>query len=341
MKKVLFRADANSKIGVGHVMRCVALAQYLASQNVLVRFLTVTDSERLSQYLSSQKFETRVINSTPKNDENVQIILKELRQGFDWVILDSYDFGENHHRKISEANIRLLVLEDNPPYSQCADLVLNHALQDNEESSDSRFLFGTHYALIRQELIQAEKRGEKGQQNIIITLGGAAFPDLYKKIIRSIGLITEFKLKIKLLHGFSIDSEVVPIDFADHQIEYCEPTPDVGSIFNWADLSISAAGGTSWELCFFGVVGIVGLVADNQVQIARNLDRKGIFKSVGSYQDCSEQKLADELKRLLSNPALVKSMRSKARELVDGKGPERIFQAMQNRERLKMSVQRP
>ncbi len=337
MKKVLIRADASPSIGFGHVMRSVALAQYLSHQHIDVQFLTVTNDKYLSAYLKKQNFKTRFISHLPKNsDENVKMILDELNDDFDWLILDSYEFKEKDHQKILQTNTHLLVLQDNPPYSQCADLVLNHALQEKDELINGRFLFGTKYALIRQELFQNVVRGKKRNRNILVTLGGGVFPELYKKIICSINLIPDFKLQVKILRG-SVDTEEIQTN-SYHQIEILTPTLEMSPILNWADVSISASGGTSWELCFFGVIGIIGIVADNQIQIARNLDQHGIFKSIGKYQDCSEEMLAKELKKLLSNLDLIEQMRSKARELVDGKGPERIFQAMQNTERTKMSV---
>ncbi len=328
MKKVLIRVDANSKMGVGHVMRSVALAQYLTRQNIEVRFLTVTESAAVCGYLKKQKFETSFLE-IKNNDEDFKNILNELNQGFDWLILDHYSFDENHHKKVRDQKVQLLIISDVPPYSQYADLILNHALQDEKfHSPDQRYLFGTKYALIRQELIEAVKRERKGNQNLLVTLGGGSFPELLQKILRAVTSITNFKLNVKVLCGFSVDQKLVQIK-THHKIEYLSQSLEVGELLDWADLCISAAGGTSWELCFFGVTGIMGVVADNQVDIARNLDQQGIFKSVGLYQNASETVLAAELKKLLLNEPLIRQMRSKARKLVDGKGPERIFQAMQ------------
>ena len=327
MKKVLFRADANSKMGVGHVMRSVALAQYLTRQNIQVRFLTITESDAIRGYLKNQKFET-VFLEIKDSEESFKDILNQLNQGFDWLVLDNYNFAERHHKKAKETNVRLMVISDTPPYSQSADLVLNHALQDrNFRSSDARYLFGTQYALIRQELTTSAKRERKGKQNLLVTLGGGSFPDLLEKIIRALNLFVDLNLNVKVLYGFSVDQKSIQIE-THHKIDFLSQSLEIREYLDWADLCISAAGGTSWELCFFGVTGIIGVVADNQANIARNLDQQGIFKSVGNYRNCSEVNLAAELKKLLTNESLIDQMRSRARKLVDGKGPERIFQAM-------------
>ena len=42
--KVAFRLDANSKVGFGHIMRCIALAQAFEKQNIAPWFL-VFDTE--------------------------------------------------------------------------------------------------------------------------------------------------------------------------------------------------------------------------------------------------------------------------------------------------------
>ncbi len=331
MKKVLFRADANSKMGVGHVMRSVALAQYLTRQNIQVRFLTVTESDAMCEYLKKQKFETVFLEAKNK-DESFKDILNDLNQGFDWLVLDSYHFDEYHHTKLKESKVRLLVISDVPPYSQFADLILNHALQDQKfVSSDPRCLFGTQYALIREELIGAAKREHRGKQNLLVTLGGGLFPEILEKILRALNLVTDSNLNVKVLCGFSFDYKSIQIE-THHKIDFVSQSLDIREHLEWADLCMSAAGGTSWELCFFGVTGIIGIVAENQIEIAHNLDEQGVFKSIGHYQKCSQATLAAELKKLLTNESIIDRMRLKARKLVDGKGPERIFQAMQSTE---------
>lgn len=337
MNKVLIQADANSKMGVGHVMRCVALAQYLKEQNVYVRFLSEIENPNLAQYLKDQKFDIHLIPyGSVGGDQKFELLLKEIVDGFDWVISDYYRFGEIHHKKISEMNVKLLVISDAPPYSKYADLVLNHALQ--ESSSSRRLLLGTQYALIRQELIETQKDKKRGSQNLLVTLGGGLHSAVLEKIIKSIHLITQFKLKVKIISGFSPELKNMDIRRATHEIEYSTNPLEIHKLYDWADLSISAGGGTSWELCFFGIVGLIGILAENQIPIVQQLNQNGVFKSVGWYRDQSETSLARELNKFLSDAALIPQMRSRAQGLVDGKGPQRIFEAMKKVQRVKLKT---
>jgi len=330
INRVLIRADSSSQLGAGHVMRSVALAQYLSHQNIQVKFLTFTKSKDLSEYLKKQKFEIEFVLKPTKNvNESREIIVRQLKTGFDWLILDDYELGEADHL-LFRTHAKLLVISDVSPYTKQADIVMNHALTDsNEKSNKPLYLFGTQYALIRQELIHSNKREKKSNQNILITLGGSPFPELLNQILSAINLISDRILHVKVLSNL-MGQRIARYKISGrHKIEYSSPSFDMQNLLNWADVSISAAGGTSWELCYFGVTGIIGIVADNQIQIAKNLNEHGIFKSVGWYKDCPPDRLAGELNQLLNNPDLLFQMRTKAKQLIDGKGPERIFKAMQ------------
>ena len=52
MKRVLIRADANQRVGSGHLMRCVAVAQELVRQKIPVRLLTAAEAPALKAYLA-------------------------------------------------------------------------------------------------------------------------------------------------------------------------------------------------------------------------------------------------------------------------------------------------
>jgi spore coat polysaccharide biosynthesis predicted glycosyltransferase SpsG len=103
---------------------------------------------------------------------------------------------------------------------------------------------------------------------------------------------------------------------------------DIRPFLRWADMAICAAGTTLWELCFYGISGIVGILSENQVMNARLLDKKKIFRSIGWYKGMTVDKLNFYMNDIWKRRDRFFMMREKAFNLVDGLGPQRVFAAM-------------
>jgi RimJ/RimL family protein N-acetyltransferase len=109
--------------------------------------------------------------------------------------------------------------------------------------------------------------------------------------------------------------------------------PNMAEPMAAADVAISAAGSTCWELCLLGLPALLVDVADNQTEVARELDRRGCAIRVGD-RSVSAEKIADELTRLVGSHELRRSLSQRSRQLVDGNGATRIVSVLRGGESL-------
>ena len=93
-----------------------------------------------------------------------------------------------------------------------------------------------------------------------------------------------------------------------------------------ADFCIGAAGSTSWERCCMKLPAALFSLADNQVPIAKNLEKFGANIYMGDAKDYDFVKLNDILTNLINHPDQLEIMSKKAGELTDGKGIQRVFE---------------
>ena len=98
-----------------------------------------------------------------------------------------------------------------------------------------------------------------------------------------------------------------------------------------ADLAIGAGGVMSWERCCLGLGALCVTLADNQVEIARALADAGACVYLGADDAEFPQRLAAALTSLLRDAARVRALSERAFELVDGRGAERVCDAIGGR----------
>jgi len=96
----------------------------------------------------------------------------------------------------------------------------------------------------------------------------------------------------------------------------------------WADIAITAAGSTCWELAFMGVPSITLVTAENQCGVAAGLDRAGIFKTLDWWNRLDPQTLSKEVMALILDRKLREEKSLMGKRLVDGSGTVRVLKAM-------------
>ena len=107
---------------------------------------------------------------------------------------------------------------------------------------------------------------------------------------------------------------------------------DMPSLMAWADVAISGAGGTSYELCYMGLPSLLLVVAENQRQSAERLSDLGIAVNAGTAQEFRAELFAPQLQSLIESSERRAAMNRRGRELVDGLGSERVCGALLDRE---------
>jgi spore coat polysaccharide biosynthesis predicted glycosyltransferase SpsG len=103
---------------------------------------------------------------------------------------------------------------------------------------------------------------------------------------------------------------------------------NMAKLMAWADLAIAGAGATCWEMCLLSLPAIVVVVAENQRLIAEGLENMGAAVNAGPAETIVGSTLAQTTAELADNPDRRLRMSQAARQLVDGKGRERVLETM-------------
>ena len=168
--KVYIRADGNSEIGLGHVIRSLALAEMLKDD-----FNCIFVTRFLTDYIHSEALKVcDDIIKLPESDDHFDAFLSILSSN-DIVVLDNYFFDTDYQKSIKSKGCKLVCIDDMHDKHFVADVVINHSGGLKREyysvSPNTCLFLGTDYALLRHEFLD---RNEKNAgSSLLVCMGGA------------------------------------------------------------------------------------------------------------------------------------------------------------------------
>ena len=214
---IAFRVDSSIQIGIGHIMRCLTLAEFLKAKGANIFFICrkhkgniihkIKDAGffvfELEHHFSEKKLKSEILysswlGSTPNEDAEECInLLKNIR--IEWLIIDHYSLNEDWHRKLKKYCKKLMVIDDMADKHFYCHLLVNQNLGINKEAYikklpfNCKLLIGTEFTILRNEFVnlreQALKKRSRTREikNILISLGGVDPQNITLNVLRKIG----------------------------------------------------------------------------------------------------------------------------------------------------------
>lgn len=336
-ERILFRADASTRIGTGHVMRCLALAQAWQDAGGQAVFVVAPAAATLVAHVRSAGVEVVHLEAPPGSETDAAYTATLARHlQASWVVVDGYHFGLDYRRRLKDAGLQLLLIDDNgsPPHGW-ADTIVNpnpraHAGPYRSRSPHTRLLLGARYALLRREFAlwrDWQRDTPTVARKLLVTLGGSDPDNVTGTIIHALQQVTIDALEVIVVvgsHNPHAQQLQSVIQATRRPIRLLRHVTDMPGLMAWADMAVSAAGCTVWELAFMGVPALVVTLASNQEPTADWLRTTGFAWVLGRAQQWS----ADDVTRAVTQLSVAAERRAamskRGRELIDGEGAERI-----------------
>jgi UDP-2,4-diacetamido-2,4,6-trideoxy-beta-L-altropyranose hydrolase len=290
--------DGGKDIGMGHIMRTIALANDLKKkeENEEVFYITKNDKTAVNK-LKENNFEVVVIDKDLSYEEEIREVKNIIKKrNINKLITDSYKIDQNYLIEMRKLVDKLITIHDYAPFAFPSHVVINgndYAEELEYESlyGDTEFLLGTDHLLLREEfrnLPEIEVRDRV--QNILVTVGGYDMRGLTPKIIMALNELDLDEIEDKYLDKENLHIDVVigpSFDNLDEIIKEVQKSNlDISLNFNVkkmsklmikSDIAISSGGSTLYELTATKTPALVLLQADNQVRVAEKLDGESII----------------------------------------------------------------
>lgn len=337
---LLLRADANTTVGTGHVLRGLALGQAWQDQGGAVTLAGHLDNSALIERLQAEGVTVEPMTTEPGSEADAAVTADlAKRLGARWVVLDGYHFSGAYQRQLKEAGLHVLALDDDGHAEHYyADLVLNQNLHAAEElyrrrEPSTRLLLGPRYVLLRREFAAYrdwQRNIVETACNVLVTLGGSDVDNVTLKVVHALGLVESVSTAVVVVgagnpHQAALKAAAVE---AGPAVQLRCNVINMAQLMTWADVAVTAAGSTTWERACLGLPGLMVVLADNQVRVAEAAAAAGLGQNLGWHSALSAESLAKSLSALLRDAAARAEQARRGREIVDGRGAERVVTQM-------------
>ena len=338
-KKIIFiRVDSSTKIGYGHLIRCLALADTL-KKSFKINFICTNLNGNLISQICKKKFEVFRFNTksqrinVKKDAEKTISIIKKHRNKKSLLILDSYILSQEWENRVKPYVKRLIVIDDLMDRKHSCDLIIDQNLHTQMNSLYTKSvpkncvkLLGPDYAILRNQFIAQRKYAKIRSlpiKNILVSFGGTDNENHTLHALTSLKKLNS-NVDVNVVTGTANIGKKIIKNFCkkNFNYNYFEQVENMAKLMQVADLCIGSSGTTTWERCCVGLPAIAIVASNDQKDIASAVSKNKCIINLGKIKKSDNVNYVRLMKNLKNSE--LQNMSRNCMKLVDGKGAARI-----------------
>ena len=348
----VFRADASSKIGTGHVVRCLTLANELRKRGGECQFICREHHGHLIERIKNDGFLVHVLKTTGETDRDLlhsdwlgstqradaassSCILENCQA--DWLIVDHYGLDYRWELEARQHVKQIMVIDDLADRKHDCDLLLNQnygsspALYSGSVPVECLQIHGPKYALLKPSYAEHRKgmpsRDGQVRRAMIYFGGGEDRADVTGMAVGAFQTPELEDVQLDIVVGANYAHQ----EALENAVAQRTKKPkihrqlrDLAALMSVSDLAIGAGGSTMWERCCMGLPSIVICVAPNQRRSCEEMHKAGFIRYLGEIDSVSKDIISSEITSVRARPNDLRVLREKNSALVTGCGSRLI-----------------
>lgn len=334
-RRVLFVTGGGSVVGLGHVRRCVTLAEALRRVGVESLFLVEGDAV-IVEWAKATGFSTQPISPEADAEEAWHCI-----QGYqaEAVVVDSYRLQSDYYRTLAGRGVLIAAIDDLADRELPVDLVVNGSIGAEDlpyrVATHTQLILGPQYILLRPEFNMSPRRTIAGEaRRALITVGGSDPRNLTPRLMCwAVAAIPGITLDVMVGPLFTNRASIAYVarGMAGRATLHFDP-PNMRCLMLMADLALSGGGQTLYELAATGTPTIAIRTADNQTLNLIGFTKAEAIVWAGDAVDGElEGRVKQSVSQLAGDVARRTALGERGRTLVDGRGAERTARVIVER----------
>jgi len=327
---ILFRCDGSYQIGMGHVVRCIALAKTFNEQCKSNITFAMRESATAAQMVG-QLF--KVLTPQNKNDNfhYSKWLIKCINNiDADILVLDVRDGlsrGELINIK-NITNVKIITIDDPENKRLEADMAFYPPIPQlkkwNWNDYNGKLSSGWEYVILRPEFQLNYSKFQNENPEILVSMGATDPHNITLKILNAI-IKLDINVTFKVLIGSQFLQEKELNYFceqASNKIIIEKNPMNVAKIMSSADIAVLSFGMTAYEVVALNIPALYICISPDHALSASAFVNAGLGISLGLYDNLNDSIVQTELKNMIEKKSEYYG-RLKEKKLIDGHGAYR------------------
>jgi UDP-2,4-diacetamido-2,4,6-trideoxy-beta-L-altropyranose hydrolase len=201
-QSIIFRADGNHTIGLGHISRCIALAELLRPSHK-VTFAVQNPDEGLVDVLKKIADEIIPLPTVDPASADFRQELDPYLKGDEIIVLDGYSFTAEYEKGLKANSRAVVTIDDIPSRHFYADVIFNFcgSIDPRQYAKEyyTQIFLGLPYVFLRSPFLQRPPAKQLNNR-LLLNMGGTDPRGATRKVIEQlIGL--PFRGEIEIVIG--------------------------------------------------------------------------------------------------------------------------------------------
>lgn len=192
-QRIFFRVDGGSVVGLGHLVRSIALFEML-DEKYDVHFIIRNPPPKVKFRIRELFGSVIELDGSERIEDEVEELIARYFRKNDIVVLDNYKYNSNYQLRIKQHGCYLVSIDDIFSNHFYSDLIINHApgIMSSWYSAEpyTQYCLGLDYALLRTPFIKnagnPNNLDHKRMNRVMVCLGGADPQNSTLKVIESL-----------------------------------------------------------------------------------------------------------------------------------------------------------
>jgi len=336
---ILFRVDGTRRQGWESLWRCLTYAAALQRRRRPTYFLSQVDPPELAQHIKRVGNEWLPAGPRAGSPEDVAGTVQQIRRlAPAAIIIDAPEVTEPYLEAIRDTGTLLVSVDHLAQVGFPSRLLVNPLLGPGKESYEfaagAQVLLGTRYAIVRPEIrrVRPLRSQEPAQPFRVLVALGDDDPNNQAgelaKLLLNCPRVGRVDVAVRPQHPDLAALQALAAACPDRLEIAVEPSEVTARIVR-SHFAVTAGNGWSLELACVGVPQLVVVQNEAHWPTAQRLEEEGAAVCLGWHETVSAQTIRQGVQNILADPLERQAMARCGRQLIDGRGPDRLVTALE------------
>ena len=326
---ILFRVEATKELGLGHLTRCLVLAEKFRElrNDVDISFITASDS--VKRAANHYGFKVFCLPRIYNNVDELKCYGSKLNGSI--CVTDIPNIPENYLKTLKLRGCLVVSLDDESDTVFYSHILIKPNLNPNVNhsySSETQYYEGPKYVILKKELkTYAEKMKLVNEypKSLFVCFGGSDNNNITQKVVN---LVKNFDLNSTIIIGslYSYQDELLKSIKGLDNIDVKRDVSDIGEFICDADMAIISGGTLLYETAALGTPSIVVCQNKDQTDESNFFAKNRAAINLGLFDKIGEDVIKNTILELMSDCNARKLLSKNAKKLIDTNGADRIVQ---------------